>query len=144
MSYLSSRCTRCKRVCRIRVFCPTRRVRRMFHSSLALTDGLLISVSLFMVSEIFLAPKMSIAVHTGDSNPCRYTRRTRHTVATCLVADVCDIATTLPYCTIYIHILWPCLLSGSRSHDNVVSRRYTIDSVVRTFRPAFKHDIITI
>ena len=62
--------------------------------SIALTDGLLISNSLLMVREIFLAPKMSVAVRTGYSNPCRYIRRTRYAVATYLVANVCHIART--------------------------------------------------
>ncbi len=62
--------------------------------SFALTDALLISISLLMIGETLLATEMPVAVRTGDSNPCRYTRITRHAVATCLVASVCDIART--------------------------------------------------
>ena len=62
--------------------------------SFALSYCFLISISLVMIGEKSLAPKMFVAVRTGDSNPCRYTRRTRHAVTTCLVASVCDIART--------------------------------------------------
>ena len=71
--------------------------------SLALTHGLLVSNSLRTVGESRLAPKMSIAVRTRDSNPCRYTRWTRHAVATCLVASVRHIA-RIPLAARFTHI----------------------------------------
>ena len=85
--------------------------------SLALTDGPLISNSPLMVSETGLAPKMSVAVRTGDSYPCRYTWRTLQAAATCLATCVCQVA-GIPFNARFTHTVWPWLLSGSLSHDN--------------------------
>ena len=95
---LCSRGTRYRSVCRIRVIRRKRLVRRMYRI------GACAYRRPSMVDETGLVPKMSVAVRTVDSNPCRYTRRARHAAATCLVSCVCHVATT-PLATRFTHIL---------------------------------------
>ena len=83
----------------------------------ALTDGLPISDSPFMVGETCLTPEMSVAVRAGDSNPRLYTRRARHAAAAFQVARMCH-RYGIPCRTLYIYAVWPWLLSGSLSRDN--------------------------
>ena len=69
----------------------------------ALTDGLLISDSPFMVGETGLTPEMSVAGRAGDSNPFRYTWRPRHAAAACHATCMCHLATA-PLAARFTHI----------------------------------------
>ena len=73
--------------------------------SLALTDGLFISNSPLKIGETDRTPKMSVAVRTGDSIPCRYTRRARDATATYLVTCVRHVAAA-PHATRFTHLLF--------------------------------------
>ena len=112
--------------------------------SLALTEGLLNSNSLLMFSEILLAPKMCVAVRTDDSNAFQYTRRTRHAVATCLVANVCDFART-PLAARFTHVPFGHGCSQV-PYDVIMSFHIVIQQVLPFgfFDPSLKYDVITI
>jgi hypothetical protein len=85
---------------------------------------LLRSVFLFFYGYQNKSGSWSVAFGTRDSNPCRYTRRACHTVATCLIAFMsCHVC--IPHRMRYTCTVWPQPLSSFQPRDNV-PRRHTI------------------
>ncbi len=66
----------------------------------------LFSLFFLVVVKTCLAPKVSVAFETGDSNPFGYTRRACHTITTCLFAFMCGVTTT-SLTTCVTHIVRP-------------------------------------
>jgi len=60
-------------------------------ASLAFTNGFLLRSAAFVVRETRAASKMSVTVGAGDSEGGESSRRHSHTIATRLVAFVCDV-----------------------------------------------------
>ena len=81
--------------------------------SISLTNGLLISDSPFMVGEIRLVPEMSVAVRAGIR-----THVATHGELVRQMLHIWSHVFATPCRTLYTHILWPWLLSGSLSCDN--------------------------
>ena len=136
--------TRYRIVCRIRVFPRNDEFAAYYTISLALTDRLLISNSPLMIAETDLTPKISFAVRTGNSKPCRYTLRTRHASATFVVACVRQVATAtlaarfthIPFGHGCCHVPYQVINSGKLIVEQIQS--------FGCFDTPFEHDVVTI